>query len=234
MPPNIDILVEIANPIYDVVFKYLMEDHRVARIFLSALTELDIVSLEFLPQELSVNKSNNGGVIHTALNLSIYRLDFSARIRQADGSEKVIIIEIQKSKFAHENMRFRKYLGKQYMNESLFQWIAGVNGRNYKSGIPILPIYFLGEKIEGFDEVPIIKVSKAIKDRYTDSVLDTRHNFIDSLFHEGIIVNIPALSKRRRDELEKLLSIFDQDNRSENHHIMNVKTGIQELKPAIK
>ena len=42
-------------------------------------------------------------------------------------------------------------------------------------------------------------------------------------FHEGIIVNIPALKKKRRDELEMLLSIFDQDNRNENHHIMNVK-----------
>lgn len=33
----------------------------------------------------------------------------------------------------------------------------------------------------------------------------------------------PALSKRRRDELEMLLSIFDQANRQENHPIMNVK-----------
>ncbi|MBK9566161.1 MAG: hypothetical protein IPO37_13615 [Saprospiraceae bacterium] len=36
-------------------------------------------------------------------------------------------------------------------------------------------------------------------------------------------MNIPALKKKRRDELETLLSIFDQDNRNENHHIMNVK-----------
>ena len=30
-------------------------------------------------------------------------------------------------------------------------------------------------------------------------------------------------SGRRRDELETLLSIFDQDNRQDNHHIMNVQ-----------
>ncbi|MBK9566159.1 MAG: hypothetical protein IPO37_13605 [Saprospiraceae bacterium] len=112
--------MEIANPIYDVVFKYLMEDQKVARIILSALTKLDIIALEFVPQELTVDKLKSEHSILTGLNLSIYRLDFSARIRQADSSEKVIIIEIQKSKFAHENMRFRKYLGKQYMNESFF------------------------------------------------------------------------------------------------------------------
>ncbi len=33
--------LEIANPIYDVVFKYLMEDNKVAKIFLSAVTGLD-------------------------------------------------------------------------------------------------------------------------------------------------------------------------------------------------
>lgn len=31
----------IANPIYDTVFKYLMEDERVARTILSALLKID-------------------------------------------------------------------------------------------------------------------------------------------------------------------------------------------------
>ncbi|MEZ4986314.1 MAG: hypothetical protein R2795_14955 [Saprospiraceae bacterium] len=35
--------------------------------------------------------------------------------------------------------------------------------------------------------------------------------------------NIPGIGKgKRRDELEALLSIFDQDNRTADHHIMNV------------
>lgn len=144
-------------------------------------------------------------------------------MREAEGSEKVIIIEIQKSKFTHENMRFRKYLGKQYMNENFFQWIVEATGRRYKSGLPILPIYILGEKVEGFESVPVINVDRCIRDRYTREVIEERNHFIESLFHQGIIINVPALSKRRRDELETLLSIFDQANRQENHHIMNVK-----------
>jgi hypothetical protein len=216
--------LEIANPIYDVVFKYLMEDNKVAKLFLSAVTGLDIISLEFLPQELVTDKKKSRKkTIITALNLSIYRLDFSAKIREADGSEKVIIIEIQKSKFAHEGMRFRKYLGKQYMNDNFFRWITEAGGRKIKTGIPMLPIYILGERLGGFDGVPVIHVDRCIRDRHTREVIEARSHFIESLFHQGIIIHVPALSHKRRDELEKLLSIFDQDNRQENHHIMNVK-----------
>lgn len=218
--------MEIANPIYDVVFKYLMEDNRVAKLFLSAVTELNIVSLDFLPQELiAIKKKSKKSKKNTAtaLNLSIYRLDFSARIKEDNGNEKVIIIEIQKSKFTHEDMRFRRYLGKQYMNANLFQWVVETSGRQHKSGLPILPIYILGEKVEGFDDIPVIHVDRCIRDRHTGQVLDVHNQFIESLFHQGIIINIPALSQKRRDELEQLLSIFDQSNRQENHHIMNVK-----------
>ena len=36
----------IANPIYDAVFKFLMEDKKVAKIFLSALLKKDIIDLK--------------------------------------------------------------------------------------------------------------------------------------------------------------------------------------------
>ena len=140
-----------------------------------------------------------------------------------DGSQKVIIIEIQKSKFANESMRFRKYLGKQYMNSDYSIENQDSQGRIHKSGVPILSIYFLGEKVQGFDNSPVLRINTSIVDRFSQTVLTQRHNFVDALFHEGIIVNIPALSKRRRDEIETLLSIFDQDNRNQNHHIMNVQ-----------
>ncbi len=42
--------MEIANPIYDVIFKYLMEDNEIAALIISTITGEDIVELEFLPQ----------------------------------------------------------------------------------------------------------------------------------------------------------------------------------------
>jgi hypothetical protein len=40
--------MHIANPIYDVVFKFMMEDNRVARAFLSAIIQEKVLELEKL------------------------------------------------------------------------------------------------------------------------------------------------------------------------------------------
>lgn len=44
-------MVQIANPIYDVVFKYLMNDEKVAKLLLTAIIGREVVSLEFRPAE---------------------------------------------------------------------------------------------------------------------------------------------------------------------------------------
>ena len=44
-------MVQIANPIYDVVFKYLMRDEKLARLLLSAIIGEEVISLDFRPTE---------------------------------------------------------------------------------------------------------------------------------------------------------------------------------------
>jgi hypothetical protein len=44
--------MRIANPIYDVIFKYLMENTDIAKDILSAILGETIISLEMKPQEL--------------------------------------------------------------------------------------------------------------------------------------------------------------------------------------
>lgn len=48
-------MITIANPIYDAVFKYLMEDSRVARTILSALLKREVVELEMRKHEYANN-----------------------------------------------------------------------------------------------------------------------------------------------------------------------------------
>lgn len=43
--------MKIANPIYETVFKYLMEYERIARTILSALLKKDVVAVEIRPHE---------------------------------------------------------------------------------------------------------------------------------------------------------------------------------------
>ena len=44
-------ILYVANPIYDSVFKYLMEDERIARSLLSALLKKKVVKVEQRPHE---------------------------------------------------------------------------------------------------------------------------------------------------------------------------------------
>ena len=52
-------MITIANPIYDVVFKYLMEDERIARTILSALLRKEITHVEMRPHEYVDEKIDN-------------------------------------------------------------------------------------------------------------------------------------------------------------------------------
>ena len=43
---NVSTMVYIANPLYDAVFDFMMDDERVARILLSALLKKNVVAVE--------------------------------------------------------------------------------------------------------------------------------------------------------------------------------------------
>ena len=50
----------IANPIYDVVFKYLMDDSKIAKLIISSIIAEEIEELVFKPIEFvgDINKTN--------------------------------------------------------------------------------------------------------------------------------------------------------------------------------
>ena len=121
-------------------------------------------------------------------------------------------------------LRFRTYLGRQYTNKDYFQWVLEAGSqRQLKAGIPIYAIFFLGYGLKEYQGILIIEVDTCVKDRYSQEKIEERGSFIPSLFHKGMIINIPFLREKYRNELEKVLSIFDQQNRSEDFHILNVK-----------
>lgn len=201
--------MQIANPIYDVVFKYLMEDNKVAILLVSAIIEEDIVSLDFRPQERVAELENP--------SLTVYRLDFSAKIRDPDGCERIVLIELQKAKFATDIMRFRRYLGEQYASSNNINISEGT-----KKAIPIISIYFLGHILEHIT-VPLLKVQRKYYDAVTGTEIHAREEFVESLTHDSFVIQIPRLHQKYRKEVEVLLSVFDQRNIDDDHHILNVK-----------
>lgn len=64
--------MEIANPIYDTVFKRLMEDERTAKFFISTISDSPILDLEVRSREFTYQDEGK--------NLRIFRLDFLALI----------------------------------------------------------------------------------------------------------------------------------------------------------
>ena len=183
----------IANPIYDIVFKYLMEDERVARTILSALLKRNVVAVQMRPHEYSDDQHEL---------LSVYRIDFGATIRHGDGSEELILIELQKTWLETETLRFRQYLGVHYSNPK--------NMREDGNALPMVSVYLLGHKVGEIEE-PVLYVRHRSYD-YDDRLVTKGlpHPFIDSLTHDSIIVQIPRLHGQINNRLDMVLSIFDQ------------------------
>ncbi len=221
--------MQIANPIYDVVFKYLMEDSKIAKLLISSIIKQDIEILEFRPQEFIAEIERNKAVKKKKVKkkkdemtfFTVYLLDFSAKIKTPEG-ENIVLIEIQKAKFATDIMRFRKSLGSQYSNKENI-YITENDGKRIKKACEIISIYFLGHELENIHGVPVIKSEKKYIDVSSGKEIKQKEYFIDSLNHESYTIPIPELKEKRRNELEKLLSVFDQSNRTEDHHILNVK-----------
>ena len=204
-------MVQIANPIYDVVFKYLMNDEKVARLLLSAVIGKEVVSLEFRPTEQHFPVGEL---------LAVLRMDFSARIKDEQGNEDLVILELQKAKLATDIMRFRRYLGEQYANkENVVR--EKKEEYPYRKALPILSIYFLGHALEHV-KVPVLRVNRRYIDAATGEEIRQREEFIESLTHDSIIIQIPYLKGSRRTELERLLALFDQSNATDDPHFMNI------------
>ena len=189
----------IANPIYDSVFKYLMADERIARTILSVLLKKNVVAVETRTNEYE-NISRD--------TLSIFRIDFGATIRETDGSEHLILIELQKTWAKTETLRFRQYLGAQYANK------LNMRGEGREShGLPMVTVYLLGHRVGDIEE-PVLYVNRKGYDysgaEVTKGLPDP---FVDSLTHDSIIVQIPLLHGQINSHLDKVLSIFDQTRR---------------------
>jgi hypothetical protein len=195
----------IANPIYDHAFKYMMEDNDVARRFISTIIGEEVIELTFAPQEYVNQKKKKKDTSEKDWNY--YRLDFMARIRTNERL-KAVMIEVQKISVGTDIIRFRRYLGGQYQNQ------IQTDGDD-ETAIPIYCIFVIGDGI-GVEGIPVLKINPDVENAATGRKVQTGYNeFIESLHHRSWIVQVPELKNRSDNEMETLLSIFDQTKRAE-------------------
>ena len=211
--------MHIANPIYDVVFKYLLDDEKVARLMLSALLGKEVLELQFRPTELhhEVDEQEKTGKPPSP-QLLVLRMDFAATLRLEDGSRKLVLIEIQKARNAWDVQRFRRYLGTNYANkENVY-----LDPKGKRRPLPIMTIYFLGEGLDQVD-VPVLRINRHYLDVATGAEVRITDPFVEALTHDSIVVQVNRLKAPRRTELEGLLEVFDQGQTSRlDPHVIEI------------
>lgn len=189
-------MIYVANPLYDAVFKYLMEDDRIAKTILSALLQKEVLEVKMRRNEYSnVNRDA----------ISMFRIDFAAKVKEKDGTKKLILIELQKTWLETETLRFRQYLALQYNNKENM-----TKESDSKYALPTIAVYLLGHRIGEINE-PVVYAQHRIYDYEGKEVTMAKPDpFVESLQHDSIIVQIPLLRGKVNNHLEKVLSVFDQ------------------------
>jgi hypothetical protein len=226
----------IANPIYDVVFKRMMENEKVAKFFIGTLLGEDVETIDVKPQEYTYNGEFdiNDPTMREALekrvierlSIRVYRLDFVATIKTESGEIKKVLIEIQKANNEIDLMRFRNYLAEQYKKEDIIN--------DERVILPITTIYILGFQLPEISS-PCIKVERNYWDLIDKKAIDGRSDFVEKLTHDSFVVQVNRISDRYQTRLDKLLSIFEQTNFVDDKKIIkefNHEVDIDELKIA--
>jgi hypothetical protein len=206
----------IANPIYDTVFKRLMENNRVAKFILGAILERQIEDLTVMPQEFTYKRDltkaaegDKGAKSETDKETAepynyyrISRLDFMATVRTEGGELSKILIEVQKTWHTADVIRFRQYLGQQYVREDIIDGETVI--------LPITTIYILGNNLPEID-CPCIKVGRTYTDMRDKQPIDARSEFIEHLTHDSYVIQAGRITDvHYTTNLDKVLSIFEQ------------------------
>ena len=210
----------IANPIYDVVFKYLLEDVEIARELLSTILGEEIVSLAVKPQETTTE--------NTVASVSILRFDFKAVLKTKSGEHKKALIELQKAKKVFDVMRFRRYLGDNYRKEDD---ILDQNGVPQKTPLPIVTIYFLGFPLDNIKSA-VVKINREYRDVITQEILEVKEDFAELLTHDSYLIQLKLLVGKSRTKLEKVLQVFSPEYKTSDNHQVNFKGDLNE--PLVK
>ena len=176
----------IANPIYDVAFKLIMDNNRVAKFFIGMILNCEILELKATVIEHPQRDNKTG-------KATLMRMDFAATIKTDDG-EKQVIIEMQKALQLGDVFRFRKYLGKEYVSSKL----------------PIISIYILGFDLSV--DSPAFVALRDCRDLRTNEKLEVNDLFVEHLTHNAYFIQTLRIKPSYNTRLEKLLSVFEQAN----------------------
>jgi hypothetical protein len=182
----------------------MIANQKTAKFFIETLIEKKVINLVPLPTEK---------VAHLR-DLQVMRYDYSCTIELEDGTQKTIIVELQKNKNELDIGRFRQYLGKHYSEEQIE--VLERNGQTIEkiSYLPIVAIYFTGFNLK--HEQAFIKAETKLIDLKTGQIIDEeKDKMIELLAHDSYYVQIKKISETGEDKLSKAFQMFNQGYKTE-------------------
>jgi len=203
--------MKIINPIYDQAFKYMMDNELIAKKVLKIILGQVVVSIQSKPQETKTMDKKR--------DIPLSRFDFKAIIQNEQGQEINVLIELQKSNKPDPIMRFRRYLGKNYIRKETFINPKGIEETRV---LPIITIYLLGYNLTEYD-TPAILVNNVVTDTVNNLQINLKNEFVQMLTHPSYILQIERLKPVRRTKIEKFLSIFDQGQKTDEDFILDIE-----------
>jgi hypothetical protein len=196
--------VIIANPIYDTVFKRLMENQHIAIFFLSTILGQKIEKLTLIRCKLDEQHEEASGGKKEKDVLRYYsclRLDFIATVYGENGKADRILIELQKSWDLMDILHFHTYPNGKYRR---------VHTEYGMESLPITIIYVLGTNLSEID-CPCIKIKSTYTDMRNGQPAEAKSKFMESLAHDSYIIQTGRVKDTKyTTNLDKLISIFEQ------------------------
>jgi hypothetical protein len=226
--------IVIPNPIYDVVFRYLMADYDSALIVLSTLTNEKIIKLHLEPLTHPEKKKVSIKTPNAEQEISLFHLDFTATVELKDGSEELIMIELQKASEPGDIFRFKRYISKNFQHKRQEEL------KNYQlktislidRPIRLVPIFILNFRIENEINDLLIKVNRSKIGVFKNETLKQHNDFIDHLSYDMLVIQLPNLQNiteedyltdEYKQKLYALLKLFDQKEQfKDNEHRLRV------------
>ena len=219
--------VVIPNPIYDVVFRYLMSDVESAKIVLSTLINEKIIKLNLEPlthseKEIQLKDPKNKN------DIRLFHLDFTATVELPDGTEELIMIELQKATEPDDIFRFKRYISKNFQRKQEKELIKPGKSAIEKVELPIrlIPIFILNFRIENEINDLLIKTNHIKSGVFKNKQLEKHNEFIDNLTYDIWVVQLPNLTNINEEDyknneyltkLYALLKLFDQKSKIKNN-----------------
>lgn len=196
--------MKLLNPLFDTVFKYLMEDIDVAKSIVQAVIKQEIIELTPAPLD-----STSIGIKMKYAQLEMQRQDYVAIIKTTNpttGAPEVekVVIEVQKSPFIPEMGRFRNYIADKYRRKSVYS----IGGEQKEYYLPIKTIYLVEDIFN-----PSLPAVLGRRGLYYDELESTpylgdRDRVVELFNHDSWFIQTELLPPEFKDELMYVLSVF--------------------------